>query len=218
LQGQIVSVNVGKPKELIYKGKSIQTGIEKQPVDKPLLLTKVNFVGDGQADLVNHGGEDKAVCVYPFEHYAYFSSEIGLSLSYGAFGENLTLLGLTEEKVCIGDEFQIGEAVVQVSQPRQPCFKLAHRHDTKDLPLRFQGTGYTGFYFRVLSEGVVSKEDSVQFLRRHQDEITISYINEVQYKDKSNKEKVKKILSVPFLSESYQKTFMKRLQLLEKQN
>lgn len=167
---------------------------------------------------MNHGGEDKAVCVYPFEHYAYFSSEVGLSLSYGAFGENLTLLGLTEEKVCIGDEFQIGEAVVQVSQPRQPCFKLAHRHDTKDLPLRFQETGYTGFYFRVLSEGVVSKEDSVQFLRRHQDEITISYINEVQYKDKSNKEKVKKILSVPFLSESYQKTFMKRLQLLEKQN
>ncbi len=134
---EIVSLNVGKPKVMNNNGKEVLSGIYKTPVDKLLYLSKLNFEGDQQADLVHHGGVDKAICVYPFEHYSYWEKDLNLTLNYGAFGENLTVKGMTEDRVHIGDIFQLGSAIVQVSQPRQPCFKLAKRYNIKDLPLRF---------------------------------------------------------------------------------
>ncbi len=122
---QLLSINIGLPKEVTYGGKVIHTGINKKQVKEPVYLSFVKFNGDGQADLVHHGGVDKAVCVYTSDHYPYWEKELNQNLVYGAFGENITVNGMREEDVCIGDTFELGQAIVQVTQPRQPCFKLA---------------------------------------------------------------------------------------------
>jgi MOSC domain-containing protein YiiM len=208
---EIVSINVGKPMNLVFNGKELLTGINKKPVSEPIFLSFLNFTGDGQADLVHHGGKDKAVCVYPYDHYAYWEKELGRKLEAAAFGENLTVKGVVEEDVCIGDMFQLGEAIVQVSQPRQPCYKLAKKYNVEDLPLRVQNTGYTGFYFRVLKEGWVTKESRLQLLSRHPLGITVSFANHIMYHDKYNQEGIERILSVQELSESWRTTLLKRL-------
>lgn len=209
---EIISINVGKPKNFIYNGKEFVTGIQKQPVDGPVFLSFLNFSGDGQADLVHHGGRDKAVCVYPYDHYAYWEHELERKLDVVAFGENLTVKGLLETEVCIGDTFQLGEAVVQVSQPRQPCHKIAKKHRVNDLPLRVQNTGYTGFYFRVLKEGWVETQSRLQLIEKHPLNITVSFANQIMFHDKTNKEGIEQILRVDELSESFRDSLMKRLQ------
>ena len=132
------------------------TGIYKQPIEEPVWLGETNLAGDGQGDLKNHGGPEKAVFVYPSEHYGAWQQELKLAAFLpGAFGENFVSQGLTEKAVCIGDTFRIGGAVVQVSQPRQPCWRPARRWRIKDLALRIQKSGRTGWYLRVLQEGYV---------------------------------------------------------------
>lgn len=158
---QVVSLNVGKPKTVEYRNQPLSTGIYKLPVDGPLALHREGFDGDGQADLVNHGGPDKAVCVYPLEHYAYWEEQLGRKLDYSAFGENITASGLLETEVCIGDVYEIGTALLQVSQPRFPCFKLSQKHGPADMPARVLSTGYSGFYFRVLREGQIAVGDRI---------------------------------------------------------
>ncbi|MCM3636305.1 MOSC domain-containing protein [Sporosarcina luteola] len=208
---EIISLNVGKPQDLQFGKIDVTTGINKKPVAEPVYLSKVNFDGDGQGDLVNHGGVDKAVCVYPYEHYPYWEEELGKTLDVGAFGENLTLRGLTEDEVCIGDSFQIGEAIVQVSQPRQPCFKLSLIHDRKDMPLLVQNTGYTGFYFRVMKEGIVSPSDELVHISRPELAITVSEANRLMHHAKDDVDGARKILQLDELSASWRKTFNKRI-------
>ncbi|MDV6379482.1 MOSC domain-containing protein [Sporosarcina sp. GW1-11] len=191
--------------------KSVTTGFFKEQIHEPVFLSKVNFTGDGQGDLVHHGGVHKAVCVYPFEHYSYWESILERSLSFSAFGENLTLQGLTEEDVCIGDSFQLGEAIVQVSQPRQPCYKLALVYERIDMPLLVQHTGYTGFYFRVLQEGLVSPTDALLPLTRQAHAITVAEANRLMHHDKQNIDGIRRLLEVDELSPSWRKTFEKRL-------
>jgi MOSC domain-containing protein YiiM len=158
---EIISLNVGRPVTVDYRGKPVETGIYKIPVEGPVQLHSGGFDGDGQADLVNHGGPDKAVCVYPIEHYPYWEEQFGKKLEYSAFGENITTSGLLETAVCIGDVYEIGTALLQVSQPRYPCFKLSQKHGPADLPAKVLGTGYSGFYFRVLREGRISSGDLI---------------------------------------------------------
>lgn len=205
------SLNVGQPKKVLYNGREIQTGIYKEPVEHPLFLSKTNLEGDGQADLVHHGGEDKAVCVYSFDHYSYWEDALGVQLEPGAFGENLTIRGLTEENVFLGDVFQFGEAIVEVSQPRQPCFKLAMKHQVKDLPVQIQNTKFTGFYFRVLKEGRVSKEDGLELIESQANGVSITAANQIKYHDTQNTEAIKRILEVKALSDSWRSSFEKRL-------
>lgn len=207
----IVSLNVGTPSSLTYRNKEVLTGIMKRPVSGRVFLSTLNFEGDAQADLIHHGGKEKAVCVYPYEHYAYWEKELNRPLEYGAFGENLTTEGLLEQDVCIGDVYQIGEAIVQVSQPRQPCYKLSVRYGLTDLPVKVQDTGYTGYYFRVLQEGYVSKGDALTLLRRHPYGITISFANQIMHHDKKNVEGIRRILAVESLSKNWRSTFQKRL-------
>ncbi|QTD40527.1 MOSC domain-containing protein [Sporosarcina sp. Te-1] len=197
---EIRSMNIGKPIELAFGTKQVTTGIQKKPINKPILLTTLNFNGDGQGDLVHHGGIDKAVCAYPFEHYSYWEEQLGRPLSFGAFGENLTLQGLTEKDLCIGDSFQLGEAVVQVSQPRQPCFKLALLYDRKDMPLLVQNSGYTGFYFRVLQEGMVSPLDELIPLHSHEKAISVAEANRLMHHDKNDLVGIRQLLEVNELS------------------
>ncbi|UJF32427.1 MOSC domain-containing protein [Paenibacillus hexagrammi] len=212
---EIVSVNVGIPQSIIYQGKELETGIYKSQVSSSLRLTKTQLEGDGQADLVNHGGPDKAICVYAKEHFAYWESKLGCELHPGAFGENLTVTGLLEDVVCIGDIFQIGDAVVQVSQPRQPCHKLAKRYDVQDLPVQVQNTGFTGYYFRVLKEGNIPAQPTIRLTQKDPAGITVANANQIKYHDKANAEGIRSILAVEALSQSWRQSFEKRLSELE---
>ncbi|TBL67910.1 MOSC domain-containing protein [Paenibacillus thalictri] len=208
---KLVSLLVGKPKELDYRGRPVATAINKEAVQGEVNLYSEQLAGDGQADRVNHGGPDKAVCVYCAEHYPHWERELGAELAYGAFGENFTVTGLTEEKVCIGDIFEIGSALVQVSQPRQPCFKLGLKHGVDELPVLVQESGYTGYYFRVLKEGVVAAGAEIRLVERHSAAVTVDFANEIKYKDKHNYDALRRLLDIPELSASWRDGFTKRL-------
>ncbi|WDM22665.1 MOSC domain-containing protein [Paenibacillus polymyxa] len=208
---KILSLNVGMPKQIQFNQKDVSTGIFKSATDEYLYLSYLNFEGDGQGDLVHHGGKEKAVCVYPYEHYPFWENELRRPLDYGAFGENLTIKGLLESEVCIGDVFKLGKAIVQVSQPRQPCYKLSIKYGVPDMPLKVQQTGHTGFYFRVLEEGVASKADGLSLLHRHPKAITVSFANRIMHQEKNHIEGIKQILEVEELSLNWRNTFLKRL-------
>ena len=208
---QLLSLNIGLPKEVTYGGKVVHTGINKKQVKEPVYLSFVKFNGDGQADLVHHGGVDKAVCVYTGDHYPYWEKELNQDLVYGAFGENITVSGMSEEDVCIGDTFELGQAIVQVTQPRQPCFKKKKKYNIPKLPLYFQETGYTGFYFRVLKEGWVSSVDTLKRLQSDPKGVSVAFANRIMHKEKQNIEGVKRILEVNALSNSWRKSFEKRI-------
>ncbi|MGC5325025.1 MOSC domain-containing protein [Brevibacillus sp. SYSU BS000544] len=215
LQGKIISLNVGLPQLLTYEGGEILTGITKAPVQGPIFLSSLNFDGDAQADLQFHGGVDKAICVYPHEHYPYWEQNLNRALGFAAFGENLTVSGLLEKDVCIGDKFQLGEAVVQVSQPRQPCHKLAKKYNVSDLPVRVQDTMFTGYYFRVLQEGNVTTDSDIRLLERDPHGITVEFANQIMHHDKKNRAGAEQILAVEGLSTSWRNTLNKRLEGLE---
>ncbi|USB34780.1 MOSC domain-containing protein [Paenibacillus sp. YPG26] len=212
----IRSINVGTPQQMQYNKKAILSGIFKQQVEEPLFLSRLNLEGDRQADLKFHGGPDKAICVYAYEHYPYWESLLERSLVPGAFGENLTIEGLVEKDVCIGDIFKFGEATVQISQPRQPCYKLSARYGIPEIPVKMQETGYTGFYLRVLQEGHVSREDGLIRLSSDPLGITVAFANRVMHQDKGNLEAAQRILEVEALSSSWRATFEKRLNGIER--
>ncbi len=160
---KLLSVNVGLPRDAVWRGEVVRTGIFKHAVPGPVAVRGHNLAGDGQADLRVHGGADKAVYGYPSEHYAFWCDWLGVeSLPWGALGENLTTEGLLEAEVCIGDRFRVGSALLEVSQPRIPCAKLALRHERADLPKHFLASGRSGFYFRIAREGEVSPGDAIE--------------------------------------------------------
>ena len=175
MNGKVVSLNVGEPRLVTYRGMSFRTGIFKEPVNRPLTLKKLNFAGDGQADLSAHGGIDKAVYCYPFEHYDFWRREIGRAdLPMGQFGENVTTAGLLESELRIGDILRMGTAMVQVSEPRIPCYKLVMRMDAgSDFSVRFLAVNRTGFYCRVLEEGVVQRSDAISLVSRNTSSPTV---------------------------------------------
>ncbi len=209
---QLVSIQVGLPQTYNFEGQTWTSGINKSPVQTAsVFLTKTHFEGDAQADLKNHGGVDKAVCVYAYDHYPFWEELLGKPLSPGAFGENVTVAGLLETDVCIGDIFQLGSALVQVSQPRQPCHKLAKKHEWADLPQQFEQTGRTGFYFRVLQEGEVAISDQLIQLEQHPEQLTVAFANRIMHHEKRNKAGIEKLLAVNELSASWRTTLSKRL-------
>lgn len=203
----IVSLNVGKPVTVDYQGKDLSTGIYKQPVEGSLFLSSLNFEGDGQADLINHGGLDKAVCAYPSEHYPYWERSLGKPMPYAAFGENLTLRGLLEDEVCIGDVYRIGGAVLQVSQPRYPCFKLSQKHGVKDMPARVLNTGYSGFYFRVLEEGKVSADSPVTRLDSQASGIAVLEVLRMMKDGRKDEQGLMRMLEIDELASSLKSQF-----------
>lgn len=208
----IESINTGLPKKEIFQGIEITTGICKSPVSGPLYLKKTGFEGDGVADTRHHGGSDKAACVYSSGHYAYWEHILGIKLPHAAFGENLTVSNMREEQVCIGDIFQAGTALVQVSQPRQPCRTLAARYGRNDLIKLVIDSGRTGFYFRVLQEGFVEKGATLVLKERELHHITVSFANYVFHHNKRNYERISQILAVRALSASWQESFRKLLE------
>ncbi|UTR13940.1 MOSC domain-containing protein [Salipaludibacillus sp. LMS25] len=204
----ILALNIGKPKMLTGLGQSVLSGIVKRPVDEVIFLAREQLSGDGQADLVNHGGPDKAVCVYSHDHYPYWEQYVDNTLPFGAFGENLTLAGGIEKEMNIGDTFKWGEATVQVSQPRMPCHKLAKKFQMRDLPKRVIETGFTGFYLRVLKEGTVSVKAPLVFQERHTT-FSIATVNDVYYKRCKDKAIINQVAEEPYLAASWRKMLTK---------
>lgn len=204
-------LNVGKPQPLVYGKGTVESGIVKTPVATATWLGKTGLAGDGQADLKNHGGPDKAVCVYAYEHYPYWEEQLNRALPLAAFGENFSTEGLLEADVCVGDMYRVGTATVQVSQPRQPCFKLGARHGFPKLVLWVQQTGLTGYYLRCLESGSVQLADGLQLLDRPIPEVTIAEANRVMHQDKGDVEGIRRLLAVPALSASWRRTLERRL-------
>jgi MOSC domain-containing protein YiiM len=175
---KIISLNVGLPRTILWGDREVTTGIFKQPVEGPLALRQFNLDGDGQADLKNHGGRGKAIYAYPSEHYEFWAAELaGIEWRWGMFGENLTTEGLCEEDAHIGDEFRVGTAVLTVSQPRMPCYKLGLRLGRDDIVKRFLESGRSGIYFSVLEEGVVASGDAIVRIHVEENGITVADIN-----------------------------------------
>jgi MOSC domain-containing protein YiiM len=210
---KIISLNVGLPSAQRYDGLEVITAGAKQPVPRAVLRFG-NFDGDRQADRANHGGPEKAVCVYPFDHYSYWIRQLELELRPGAFSENLTVSGAIETEVCVGDVFRIGEALVQVSQPRMPCTKLAGKNGSKMLPKLIANTGYTGFYMRVLSEGLVARDEGFDLVRAHPERITISDVNSIIYEKSYDVALIKRLAELAEFSEVGRTLFAQRLERL----
>jgi len=174
---KVVSVNVGLPREVVWKGITVQTAIFKEPVATMVAIRKLNLTGDQQADLTVHGGAEKAVYAYPVEHYEYWRRQLqDVPLSWGAFGENLTTEGLGEDTLCVGDLLRVGSAVLQVTQPRMPCYKLELRFNRDDMIKRFLASGRSGFYFSVIEPGDVGVESKIEVLNRDPEGVTVSDI------------------------------------------
>ncbi|MBM7572411.1 MOSC domain-containing protein [Aquibacillus albus] len=211
---QILSLNIGEPTKHIINGKELHTGFIKTSVNHPIWLSKTGFEGDGQADMKNHGGEDKALLMYPYQHYNYWQERYNRKFQQPSFGENITVEDLTEENVHLGDIYTIGEAVVQVSQPRQPCYKIAEVHQIKDIPAVVTETGFSGYYFRVLQEGYVSPDDQVELIEEDTSKISISFVQETLFHQRENTERIKQILSNEAIAPSLRKTFEKRLKAI----
>jgi MOSC domain-containing protein YiiM len=171
---KVVSIQVGRSRQVKWRRTTVTTGIYKDPVPGRILLRRENLEGDQQADLRVHGGRNKAVYVYPSEHYSFWRSELpGMPMPYGAFGENFTTEGLDESSICIGDRFRIGNAIVEVTQPRVPCYKLGVRFGRPDMPQRFHANGRSGFYLAVLEEGQVGAGDRWERLSRANNPISV---------------------------------------------
>ncbi|PYE52654.1 MOSC domain-containing protein [Paenibacillus barcinonensis] len=210
----VLAINVGQPRPLPGQKHEVLSGIMKHPVSTPVFLSFTGMSGDAQADLVHHGGPDKAVCVYDYSRYAVLERLMNRKLNWGAFGENLTVTGCAEEEVRIGDIFQLGDAQMQVSQPRQPCFKLGARYDYKELPVYFQESGHTGFYFRVLQEGQVALGSQFRKIHTDPSSMTVLEANRIMHQGKQNVEGIQMLLALPALSESWRQTLLKRLNKL----
>ena len=172
--GQILAVHVGRPTELQTGRKRVLSAINKQLVHGPVMVRRLNIDGDEQADLSVHGGPDKAVYCYPAEHYEAWNAELELPITYGFFGENLTVAGLAETDLHIGAVLLAGEAVLQVSQPRLPCFKLGMKFGSQRFVRRFLNSGRSGFYCRVLKEGLIESGQSIEVVDRAEGNLTIS--------------------------------------------
>ncbi len=208
---KLVSLNVARPRLVVYQGKTINTGIFKEPVSGPVQLRTLNLDGDRQADLSVHGGLYKAVYGYASEHYPFWRQELGVDLPWGMFGENLTTSGLTEEELHVGDRFQIGEAIVMVRQPRTPCYKLAAKFQRDDMLERFLLSDRSGFYFSVEQEGAVAADDDLQLLKRNHDGITISEMNRLFVREKYNQKLLRKAIDTVAVPDNWRDYFLERL-------
>jgi len=209
---KLVSLNVARPRLVLYQGKTISTGIFKEPVSGRVQLRRLNLDGDRQADLTVHGGPHKAVYAYPSEHYPYWREELpGTNLPWGMLGENFTTTGLAENELHVGDRFQIGSAIVMVRQPRTPYYKLAAKFQRDDMLERFLVSGRSGFYFSVEQEGTVEAGDAFELLQREQDEITISEMNRLFVRDKYNQDLLRKAVETAALPGVWREYFSERL-------
>ena len=210
---KLISVNVGLPREItVGGGKTVRTSIWKNPVQGRVHVSTLNLDGDQQSDLSVHGGVDKAVYLYPSEHYSYWRTQLlDVELPWGAFGENFTSDGVLEEQIRIGDRIRVGSAEFTVTQPRMPCYKLGIRFNRRDMVKRFLQSKRSGFYLAVIREGEVKKGDAIEFTEKQETGVTITDIVNLYTVDSQNQELLRRATEVPALPQSWKDYFRKRL-------
>lgn len=212
----LASIQIGQPESLVpvegdTSDKPWRTAFYKQRVEGPVLVTRLGLEGDGVADTRVHGGADKAVCCYSVDHFPYWRDRLDEpELGGAAFGENFSIEGLAEHDVCLGDRWRIGGAELEVSQPRQPCWKLARRWRRKQLTLWVQQTGYTGWYVRVAAEGQVAPGDTIELIDRPFSDWTIERANHVMYELRDDLAATEALVGVEPLAESWKRQLRKR--------
>jgi ferredoxin-NADP reductase/MOSC domain-containing protein YiiM len=201
---KLVSVNVGLPRNVAWRGESVYTAIWKQPVQGRIAVRRLNLEGDGQGDLAGHGGEHRAVMVYQMDSYHYWEAHLGRNdFSFGQFGENFTVTGLADHEVCIGDRFRIGSALFEVTQPRVTCYRVGIRMAEPAMPALLVSHHRPGFYFRVLEEGEVGAGDEVLKVADGPEQITVADVDALLYLPKPSREQLQRSLRVPALSQGW---------------
>jgi ferredoxin-NADP reductase/MOSC domain-containing protein YiiM len=204
----VLSVNVGKPKNVPWQGKTVYTGVRKHPVDGPAMVRRLNIDGDGQGDLNGHGGEQRAVLVYQMDSYRHWARHFGRDdLSYGNFGENLTIDGLPDDEVCIGDRYRIGEAEFEVTQPRVTCYRVGMRLGQPELPALLVSHHRPGFYMRVITEGRVQAGDQIVKTRTGPHALTVADTDALLYLPGRDASRLRDATDIPALSPGWQQSF-----------
>ena len=212
---KLVSINVGLPRVVMSNGDQVLTGIFKEPVQGPIMLRTLNLDGDRQADLSVHGGPTKAVYAYPSEHYDYWKRELPqMKLPWGMFGENFTTKGLFESELNIGDKFRVGSAIVMVTEPRMPCYKLGIKFGRSDIVKKFLASERTGFYFAVLQEGEIGKGDVIELIEKNEGAVQVADITRLYGRKKRDVELLRRAIAVAALPESWKSYFQHRLEKL----
>ena len=209
---KLISVNVGLPRDITVAGKTVKTSIWKNPVQGRVHVSALNLDGDQQSDLSVHGGVDKAVYVYPSEHYSYWQSQLpDVELPWGVFGENFTSEGILEDQTKIGDRIRVGSAEFMVTQPRMPCFKLGIRFNRRDMVKRFFESKRSGFYLAVIRVGEVENGDAIEFTEKQETGVTITDIVNLYSVDSQNQALLRRATELPALPQSWKNYFRKRL-------
>jgi MOSC domain-containing protein YiiM len=212
---RLVSVNVSLPRLVLRDGEPVSTGIFKELVSGRVMLRTTNLDGDRQADLSVHGGPSKAAYNYASEHYDYWKGELpGMQLPWGMFGENFTTAGMQESEINIGDKFRVGSALVMVTEPRMPCYKLGIRFGRSDIIKRFLVSGRTGFYFAVLQEGEVGAGDEIDLIEQDKHRIKVSDVTQLYVRDRQNINLLRRVVEVEALPENWRGYFRNQLQKL----
>ena len=206
--GTLISLNVGVPRDVVWQGRTVHTGIWKDAVEGPRMVRRLNVDGDGQGDLAGHGGEQRAVFVYQLGSYRYWEGELGRDdFVYGQFGENFTVEGLADDEVCIGDSYGIGTAVFEVSQPRVTCYRVGIRMDDPRMPAMLVSHNRPGFYLRVLVEGEVQAGDEIVKIASGPERMTVAEVDALLYLPGHPREGVQRALRIPALSPGWQSSF-----------
>ncbi|NHC38929.1 MOSC domain-containing protein [Bacillus sp. MM2020_1] len=207
---KIINLAVGKPKEFNWNNKKELSAIGKSSV-QAVELKKSGIVGDDVANHMFHGGPDRAVCLYPFEHYTYWEEIFQKKLILPAFGENITATGMMEEQVCIGDIYKIGDTILQVTQGRVPCVTISKFNQENQLLKKVVETTLTGYFFRVLEEGTIMFDSEITLMEKHSKEISISFATQILFHQKQDKASIERILTVDALAEDWRNRFLKLL-------
>src|SRR6201984_3608421 len=201
---RVLSVNVGLPRDIEWKGRTVHTGIWKNPVSARRRVGRLNLEGDGQGDLAGHGGEQRVVFVYQIESYRYWQRELKRTDSvYGQFGENFTIEGLPDDAVCIGDRYQIGSALFEVTQPRVTCYRVGIRMNEPRMPALLTSSGRPGFYFRVLQEGDVGAGDEIVKIGEAKERMTVTELNALLYSPNHPRDQLERALRIEALSRGW---------------
>ena len=209
----VISVNVGQPREFFHEGRVIRTGIFKEPVDGRVRVGALNLAGDEQADLTVHGGANKAVYVYPSEHYEFWRKELPeMNLPWGMFGENLTTEGLLEKELNIGDRLCVGSAELMVTEPRVPCYKLGAKFGRDDIVKRFLKSRRTGFYCAVLRESEIGAGDAIHYLARDDNNVSVAEIIRLYAFDRNDAAGMRRAVGAKALPESWRRYFNDRIE------
>ncbi|WP_052352826.1 MOSC domain-containing protein [Neobacillus dielmonensis] len=207
---KIMSLAVGKPKEYHWNNKKEFSGIGKSAV-QAIKVEKASIVDNDVANHKFHGGPDRVVCLYPFEHYSYWEGVFQKKLILPAFGENITVTGMTEKQVCIGDIYRIGDTILQITQGRVPCISISNYNEEKQLLKKVVETTLTGYFFRVLEAGTIQFDSEITLLEKHSKEISVSFATQILFHQKEDKASIEKILTVDALAEDWRNRFLKLL-------